>query len=168
MTRLLVASVVLALDQATKYYGDVAWNDEAVLGVADPPTLLLLAGIALFAAVAYRQHPAWAAGLVVGGAVGNGLDLLVLGAVRDVIHVGNVSANVADVAITVGVLACAYRLMKGGDHRGLRPEGSRRRAPARGGSRRPVPALHALTGSRGAVPAAQGTAPRPTEELELS
>lgn len=77
--------------------------------------LLVIISFVAAAAFAFwlRQNPprlvAWALGLVIGGAVGNGIDRLVYGAVVDFVHLhwGGFSwyvFNVADCAIVVGVV----------------------------------------------------------------
>jgi signal peptidase II len=79
--------------------------------------VLLVTAIALIALVAYfATHPdrpgLWLpTGLLVGGAVGNVIDRIDAGAVTDFIKLPHWPAfNVADMAITVGVLALIYVL----------------------------------------------------------
>ncbi|MGB0873573.1 MAG: signal peptidase II, partial [Solirubrobacterales bacterium] len=63
--------------------------------------------ILVFSYVKHRQQPVlWlATGLLMGGAIGNAIDRVTLGYVRDFIEVPKFpSFNIADIAITVGVV----------------------------------------------------------------
>ena len=135
---------VLLLDQATKALvrARVAPGDaDAVLpfleivrvrntGVAfgllagGGTLVLVLTGVALALLVAYfvrhpERHGLWLpTGLLLGGAVGNGVDRVRLGAVTDFLKLPAWPAfNVADMAITVGVLALVY-VLEGPGRRG--------------------------------------------------
>ena len=48
--------------------------------------------------------PAWAAGLVIGGAVSNLADRLLVGSVRDFLATPWIVLNVADLAVAVGIV----------------------------------------------------------------
>jgi signal peptidase II len=48
---------------------------------------------------------AWAAGLLLGGAVANLVDRVALGCVRDFLVVGRMVVNLADIAILIGIAA---------------------------------------------------------------
>lgn len=66
-----------------------------------------------------------AGGLIAGGALGNLLDRVRLGHVRDFIHIGPWPAfNIADSAITIGVLVAAWGLLRGGATRPASPSGT--------------------------------------------
>jgi signal peptidase II len=72
--------------------------------------MLILMAVALVigAIVAVRRvrlqgAPAWAAGLIIGGAAANLLDRAVHGAVQDFIVIGPVVVNLADLAVLVGL-----------------------------------------------------------------
>ena len=86
--------------------------------------VLVLTGLALTLLVAYfARHPRrrglWLpTGLLLGGAVGNGIDRVRLGAVTDFLKLPAWPAfNVADMAITVGVVALVY-VLEGPGRRG--------------------------------------------------
>lgn len=72
-------------------------------------SIAVAAGLAAWARRVRRPLPAAALGLIIGGALGNALDRLRLGAVADFIDVSAIGFfpwifNVADSAITVGVI----------------------------------------------------------------
>ncbi len=141
-TRLgLVAALVLALDQAVKVAvvssiapGEVenvlgpldltlTYNDGIAFGLASGggPIVLGLALFALFALGFFvaSAPPGWptavAGGFILGGALGNLVDRLVRGEVVDFVMVPFWPAfNLADTAITVGVIALAYIVIKAG------------------------------------------------------
>ncbi len=69
----------------------------------------MAAGIALIAAYGIRLLgrgllPAWIPGLVVGGALSNASDRLLLGSVRDFLTIGHLAVNLADLAVLAGLL----------------------------------------------------------------
>jgi len=133
----LVAAAVVALDQATKALvrGAIALGEEDPIlpavtlvhtrnrGVAfglfadGGPIVPVVTGVALAALLAFfyfqRHRPlAWLpTGLLLGGAAGNLIDRVAEGAVTDFVKLPLWPAfNVADVAITFGVLALLYVL----------------------------------------------------------
>ncbi|HEY5196889.1 MAG TPA: signal peptidase II [Solirubrobacteraceae bacterium] len=137
----LVAAVVLAGDQLTKHLikssipdGDHrdlipglqlvhATNDGVAFSVsAGGPTLVLIViGIAVAAIVGYfathHDRPLiWLpTGMMVGGAVGNLVDRIRLGAVTDFIKLPHWPAfNLADTSITLGVVALLFVLRDDG------------------------------------------------------
>lgn len=105
---------------------NMAWNDGINFGLfaaGSPWTRWLLIGIAALIALAvifwvWREQPRWigrvAAGLVVGGALGNMVDRLIYGAVADYINVtccginNPYAFNVADIAIFLGVVMLVF------------------------------------------------------------
>ena len=102
-------------------------NTGAAFGLFQGQSFLLiivaLAGIAVllvYALVIYRKFPLLdnrlgrsTLGLVLGGAVGNLIDRLRFGYVTDFIDVGLWPAfNIADSAITIGVILLAYSLLR--------------------------------------------------------
>lgn len=129
---LVTAVVIVALDQWTKWvafgsldpgdsvsvfpavsfgqtrnegiaFGAFAGRPEVVLGLMCLALLVLLVFY-----VRHRHRPGlWlATGLLLGGAIGNAIDRLALGYVRDFIELPHFpSFNVADIAITLGVVA---------------------------------------------------------------
>jgi signal peptidase II len=118
------AGVVLA-DQATKLAAELLAggqrhgplvplrNPSFSLGLATAthPLMLLAmaAGIALVAAygvraAGHRSLPGWVPALVIGGALSNLLDRLLLGAVRDFLAIGHLVINLADLAVLAGVI----------------------------------------------------------------
>jgi len=120
----LAAWVVLA-DQATKLAAELLArgqrhgllvplrNPRFSLGLATttrPLALLAMAaGIALAAtyglrAARRRIMPVWVPALVVGGALSNLVDRLLLGAVRDFLAVAHVVVNLADLAVLAGLV----------------------------------------------------------------
>lgn len=144
----LVVGVVLVLDQLTKLLvrdgitrGDEdpvfpglklvhVRNDGVAFGIAagGKTLVIVLIGVALLALLGYfARHTdrplMWLpTGLLIGGALGNILDRVRDGAVTDFLKVPAWPAfNLADVAITVGVLALAYVLEGGGDRGDPRP-----------------------------------------------
>ncbi len=127
----ITAITVIALDQWTKWWAFNATTPGETISVfpgvsigqtrnegiafgflADRPVLVFgLMAVALailvFSYVKHRQQPVlWlATGLLMGGAIGNAIDRVTLGYVRDFIEVPKFpSFNIADVAITVGVV----------------------------------------------------------------
>jgi signal peptidase II len=82
--------------------------------------LLGITGLLVYALVIYRRFPLSGnmlgrpvLGLVLGGAVGNLIDRLRFGYVTDFIDVGLWPAfNIADSAITIGVILLAYSLLR--------------------------------------------------------
>lgn len=97
-------------------------NDGIAFGLAGGAGILviLLASAALialgaFIASAPKRNVTWVAGgLILGGAVGNLVDRVRLGHVTDFVHFPHWPAfNLADCAITVGVILLAYTLIKG-------------------------------------------------------
>jgi len=102
-------------------------NYGAAFGLFQGQTFILitvaLAGVAvilLYAFFIYRQFPflenvlgKLALGLVLGGTVGNLIDRLRLGYVTDFIGIGIwPSFNIADSAVTVGIIIVAYSLLR--------------------------------------------------------
>lgn len=79
-------------------------------------TVVIVAGVvALFAAQRHRRLLWLATGLIVGGALGNLVDRVRLGAVTDFIQLPHWPAfNVADASITIGVAALFLILGRGG------------------------------------------------------
>ena len=141
----LVFAAVLALDQITKALvrGDMAPGDEDPIfpalklvhvrneGVAfgisagGPTLIIVLISVALLALVLYfARHSAregiWLpTGLLLGGAIGNIVDRIHQGHVTDFLKIPVWPAfNLADVAITVGVVALVFVLERRGAPRG--------------------------------------------------
>jgi signal peptidase II len=137
----LVGAAVLALDQATKLVVEsrldpgqkvglvgpvdltLSYNDGIAFGIASGAGplvivlgLLALAALGLFIASAPPGWPtAFAGGLILGGALGNLTDRLTRGEVVDFVGIPFWPAfNVADVAITVGVVALAVIVIRSG------------------------------------------------------
>ena len=123
---------VLVLDQVTKAWtadascGDVICplrNDELMLGIIGGTTTQVIlasaAGLMLFGvwvALARRRAtiPAVAIVLVVVGVVGNLIDRLLLGSVRDFLAFpGNTVVNFADLALAIGLLGAVGSLILG-------------------------------------------------------
>jgi hypothetical protein len=124
----VVGAVVLD-DQLTKavatHAGLVAHNPADALGVVGGPAPLLIVGtVAVMAAfLALVAGPAVALGvsplapaLIVGGMLGNALDRIRFGAVRDFIVTPWAIVNVADLAVAAGMVAfvvtVAWRLYR--------------------------------------------------------
>jgi lipoprotein signal peptidase len=132
--RLALAAGVILVDQATKLAAELlssghrhgllvpVRNPRFSLGLAAatrPLMLLAMAtGIALVAAYGVRAAgrralPGWIPALVVGGALSNLLDRLVLGAVRDFLAIAHIVINLADLAVLAGVIGyCLTRLIR--------------------------------------------------------
>jgi lipoprotein signal peptidase len=123
-----LAAVVVLADQATKLAAELLShgqrhgplvplrNPRFSLGLAATTRPLMLlamaAGIALVAAYGVRATGrstllGWIPTLVLGGALSNLLDRLLLGAVRDFLAIGHLVINLADLAIVAGVLGYA-------------------------------------------------------------
>lgn len=140
----LVGVGVLALDQAAKFVVEsrlepgeragligpvdltLTYNDGIAFGIASgagPLVVVLglvaLAALGLFIASAPPGWPtAVAGGLILGGALGNLIDRLTRGEVVDFVGVPFWPAfNIADVAITVGVIALAVIVIRSGERR---------------------------------------------------
>lgn len=119
-----VVGVVIAVDACTKVVAfriaqaaplvRLSRNPNLALGAfefSDGLAVLLLAVLALLLFVhasilcRRKQLSASSFGLLVGGALANALDRLTFGAVHDWLALGSVTANAADIAILVGLLA---------------------------------------------------------------
>lgn len=137
----LLAATVVVLDQISKAFvvdriatGDLvrvlgplelthSHNDGVAFGLAGGGGVLIiiLASVALislgaFIAAAPEGNLTWiSGGLILGGAAGNLIDRVRLGHVTDFILLpGWPAFNLADCAITVGVVLLAYSLIRGG------------------------------------------------------
>lgn len=137
-----IAFVVLALDQVTKIAVErqltrgeslsvlgpldftLTYNDGVAFGIASGagPLVILFALVALVALGWFvaSAPPGWptavAAGLILGGALGNLVDRLTRGDVVDFVSLPAWPAfNLADVSITVGVVALAVIVIRAGD-----------------------------------------------------
>lgn len=137
-----IAVVVLALDQGAKIAVEreltrgesvsvlgpldftLSYNDGIAFGIASGagPLVILFALIALVALGWFvaSAPPGWptavAAGLILGGALGNLVDRLTRGDVVDFVSLPAWPAfNLADVSITVGVVALAVIVIRAGD-----------------------------------------------------
>lgn len=118
-----IAGIIVVVDQLSKLAA--SWSGRlghAVVPVTNPRFSLGLAGastpvMALVSAVgivvlggyttrrALHGHcPLWVPGVMVGGALSNLADRLVLGSVRDFLAVQSVVLNLADVAVVVGLV----------------------------------------------------------------
>jgi signal peptidase II len=117
--------LVIVIDQLSKALG--TWvgntavthpvtNDRFSLGLAggslSTMVLVTVAGIVLFGAYVTWQAvcgrlSAWVPGLLMGGALSNLLDRLVLGAVRDFMATPWVLWNLADLAVLLGIAGYA-------------------------------------------------------------
>jgi lipoprotein signal peptidase len=123
-----LALLVVGLDQATKLGVELftgghrhgllvpVRNDDFSLGLVGAPTpielLAMAAGIALIVVYGLRLLdrgllPAWIPGLVVGGALSNGTDRLLLGSVRDFLAIGHLAVNLADLTVLAGLFGFA-------------------------------------------------------------
>lgn len=135
----LVATAILVVDALTKMAAQRAWSSREVTAgpltfhvtgnsglsfswFASAPALGMVIVFAIFTfvlLVSLRAQPGWAAlgcGLAVGGAVGNVADRIGLAShqVVDFIAVGDFFVcNVADVAITIGVIVLGVLLLRG-------------------------------------------------------
>jgi signal peptidase II len=125
LTSLMVAASVLVIDQASK---DVAVNGAPLVprnpdyafGLVGGSATALIIGtffvLGLFVVVAYQLvarleiSPIMPA-LVLGGTLGNVIDRMRLGAVRDFVATPWAIINVADVAVAIGVLGLAFTMM---------------------------------------------------------
>ena len=137
-----IAVVVLALDQGAKIAVEreltrgesvsvlgpldftLSYNDGIAFGIASGagPLVILFALIALVALGWFvaSAPPGWptavAGGLILGGALGNLVDRLTRGDVVDFVSLPAWPAfNLADVSITVGVVALAVIVIRAGD-----------------------------------------------------
>ena len=120
-----MGAAVVAADQLTKAaataVGESALshpvtNPEFSLGLAGGSlpmmVLVTVAGVLAFGAYVVWQAvrgrlPAWVPGLLIGGALSNLVDRLLLGAVRDVLPGPGVLWNLADLAVLVGIAGYA-------------------------------------------------------------
>ena len=121
-----LAVLIVALDQATKTLAAGPGRSHGLiypmrnpafsLQIADAGRWTEVLAMAAFLAVgvavmsrlmASGRVPAWAIGLLLGGAVGNVVDRVLFGSVRDFLIAGPVVINLADVAVLIGV-AAAY------------------------------------------------------------
>ena len=125
-TQLLAGGSVVAVDQVSKLATSSAGcgthlcpvrNDALMLGIGHGPTtqvvLIGLAGLVVFClwvrSMKRRTELApLAVVVVVAGILGNLIDRVLFGFVRDFLVIpGDVAINVADVALAVGLLVCA-------------------------------------------------------------
>lgn len=120
--RLLLLLVVIMIDQLTKAVfppppcpqcsaGPELLNNDFVLGYLPGGgrltyVLVMLAAIVL---VWVAAPPPVAAGLIIGGAIGNLIDLVLLDGVRDWLGLGPAYWNVADLAMIAGGLLWAFK-----------------------------------------------------------
>ncbi len=119
----LVAGAVVVVDQLTKagatHATTPAHNPDLAFGIAHgpAPALVVVAIIVLGVFLGIVGRVAIRAGmspvlpaLIAGGMLGNTLDRARLGAVRDFIAVPFAIINVADIAITIGIVALGLGL----------------------------------------------------------
>ena len=109
-----IAAAVVVLDQLTKYLIPTkVENTAAAFGLLkDQQLFLIIFSLIFVAAVVYfykdvpkKKFPQVMTALILGGAIGNLIDRLLLGFVRDFIDVGFWPAfNIADSAITIGAI----------------------------------------------------------------
>jgi lipoprotein signal peptidase len=122
---LLVGVVIVGCDQLTKAaatalgerrFSHPVTNAEFSLGVAGGPlslmVLITVAGVLAFGVYVVWQTlhgrlAAWVPGALIGGALSNLTDRLLLGAVRDFIPGPGVLWNLADLAVLVGIAGYA-------------------------------------------------------------
>ncbi|GAC1633346.1 MAG: hypothetical protein NVS4B2_19030 [Chloroflexota bacterium] len=98
------AAAVFALDALTKAgtHPVVAYNHAHT-----PAVVLVVVGILLLAlGLVYSLMLALGAGLMFGGLLGNGGELIRYGYASDWIHVGHYLTNIADLAGGVGLICC--------------------------------------------------------------
>ena len=116
-----VFAAVLVADQLSKALVDVTVHNEGIAFglLGDSPTWVVvlvvvaaLGGLLLFFARNVDRPYAWlATGLLLGGAAGNIIDRVADGAVNDWIKLPHWPAvNIADVAITLGVVALVFAI----------------------------------------------------------
>jgi signal peptidase II len=112
----LIAGIIVLLDQITKYIvkatGKYITNTGIAFGLLpdNNPVLIMLTLVIILGLIycAYR-HPSLGIALLVGGAIGNFLDRLVLGHVIDFIQIGWwPSFNIADAANSIGVILLLF------------------------------------------------------------
>ncbi len=110
----------------------LTYNDGVAFGFAggSGPFVIVLAVVALIALGAFiatapaRTPTAVAGGLILGGAAGNLIDRVRLGHVTDFVHLPSFPAfNLADCAITVGVILLAWSLLTEDSRTGRSPAG---------------------------------------------
>lgn len=131
------AVVVVVADQASKLVGHQAdtilaepvHNPELALGIigGPPPILILTMTAALIIFGAYLIHlmnqgriPPLVIALLVGGAVGNLIDRILLGSVRDFIPTPWLIFNIADVALVLGIIGYLATITVAGRHSPIR------------------------------------------------
>ena len=124
VTGLLVAASVLLIDQVTKLVavhdtGNVWRNPSYAFGILGGSATVLIAGavgvLGAFLVVARALATRFGVSvllpaLVAGGTLGNTLDRLRLGSVRDFVVTPWAIINVADLAVAVGVIGVALAL----------------------------------------------------------
>ncbi|HLC55318.1 MAG TPA: signal peptidase II [Candidatus Nanoarchaeia archaeon] len=107
---LWIAAIIIALDQLTKIIArkflPVVYNEGASFGILQGKQLIfIIASIVVIGVILFcRKHDHLAFPFILGGATGNLIDRIFLGAVTDFIHVPFFSPwfNVADIANTIG------------------------------------------------------------------
>lgn len=170
----LVVTAVVAADQLAKAVAPwaapyshglifVVQNGGGTVTVAgvELPVMALLSvtGLATFgryaalAALSGRM-PAWAVGLLVGGAMSNLLDRITSGVVRDFIATPWVIVNLADVAVLVGLCGAipAFRPLPVRDRGPARSEGASGAEPDAAGHARRAPRHPAEASPRVPIP----------------
>lgn len=120
-----IAASVVVIDLSSKYLAyqvvksapmvRLSRNPDMALGSVSlssglvAPLVVSLVAVLLFGHALYLcrrdRLPAWSIACLGGGAVANGLDRLASGAVHDWLALATVSANVADLAILLGLFA---------------------------------------------------------------
>jgi signal peptidase II len=119
---ILITIIVVVLDQLAKYLiPTTVMNTAAAFGLLQGQQIfLILFSIIFVGAVIYfypkvpkQKFPQIMTALILGGAIGNLIDRLLLGFVRDFIDVGFWPAfNIADSAITIGAIGLIIYLWK--------------------------------------------------------
>src|SRR5205823_11432088 len=135
VTGLLVAAIVLLIDQLTKLMavhdtGFIPRNPSYAFGIVGGSATVLIVGavgvLGVFLVVARALATRFGVSvllpaLVAGGTLGNTLDRLRLGAVRDFMVTPLAIINVADLAVAAGVIGLAIALAMRVPRFGLRP-----------------------------------------------
>lgn len=87
-------------------------------GIFDRPILIAF-GLGLFLLVILSKNKTWSIALIVAGVVGNLIDRIVLGFVRDFVDIGlNFTFNFADLWIVVGIVGLLWEGWNRGKRRG--------------------------------------------------
>jgi len=117
MLNILILIVLICLDQVTKFYLTTTTNTGAAFSLFQGQryALISISVIAIFFILKYYKEKEYQfpLTLILAGTIGNLIDRIFLGHVRDFIDLKFWPVfNIADTLITIGILLLAYKMWK--------------------------------------------------------